>query len=42
LLAPSQSVSNKRLHQFVNHKKKLSLRHPLTTFGSFSFFQASF
>ena len=25
----------------MNHKKKLSLRHPLPTFGSFSFFQAS-
>ena len=38
---PSQSVSHKRFHQCVNHKKKLSLRHPLPTFGSFSFFQAS-
>ena len=41
LLTPSQSVSHKRFHQCVNHKKKLSLRHPLPTFGSFSFFQAS-
>ena len=41
LLAPSQSVSHKRFHQCVNHKKKLSLRHPLPTVGSFSFFQAS-
>ena len=37
----SQSVSHKRFHQCVNHKKKLSLRHPLPSFGSFSFFQAS-
>ena len=37
----SQSVSNKRFHQCSNHKKKLSLRHPLPTFGNFSFFQAS-
>ena len=41
LPTPSQSVSHKRFHQCVNHKKKLSLRHPLPTFGSFSFFQAS-
>ena len=41
LLTPSQSVSHKRFHQCVNHKKKLSLRHPLPTFGSFSFFKAS-
>jgi len=41
LPTPSQSVSHKRLHQCVNHKKKLSLRHLLPTFGSFSFFQAS-
>ena len=42
LPTPSQSVSHKRFHyQCVNHKKKLSLRHPLQTFGSFSFFQAS-
>ena len=41
LLTPSQSVSHKRFHKCVNHKKKLSLRHPLPTFGSFSFFQAS-
>jgi hypothetical protein len=38
---PSQSVSHKRFHQCVNHKKKLSLRHPLPTIGSFSFFQTS-
>ena len=38
LATPSQSVSHKRFHQCVNHKKKLSLRHPLPTFGSFSFF----
>ena len=25
----------------MNHKKKISLRHPLPSFGSFSFFQAS-
>ena len=37
----SQSVSHKGFHQYLNHKKKLSLRHPLPTFGSFSFFQAS-
>ena len=36
LLTPSQSVSHKRFHQCVNHKKKL--RHPLPTFCSFSFF----
>ena len=42
LLTPSQSVSHKRFHQCVNHKKKLSFRHLLPTFGSFSFFQASF
>ena len=41
LPTPSQSVSHKQFHQCVNHKKKLSLRHPLPTFGSFSFFQAS-
>ena len=41
LPTPSQSVSHKRLLQCVNHKKKLSLRHPLPTSGSFSFFQAS-
>ena len=41
LPTPSQSVSHKWFHQCVNHKKKLSLRHPLPTFGSFSFFQAS-
>ena len=41
LLTPSQSVSHKRFHQWVNHKKKISLRHPLPSFGSFSFFQAS-
>ena len=38
LPTPSQSVSHKRC---VNYKKKLSLRHPLPTFGIFSFFQAS-
>ena len=37
MLTPNQSVSQKRFHQWVNHKKKLSLRHPLPTFGSFSF-----
>ena len=41
LPTPSQSVSQKRFHQCVNHKKKLTLRHPSPTFGSFSFFQAS-
>ena len=41
LPTPSQSVSHKRFHQCVNHKKKLSLRHPLPTFVSFSFFQTS-
>ena len=41
LPTPSQSVSHKWFHQCVNHKKKLSLRHPLPTFGCFSFFQAS-
>ena len=41
LPTPSQSVSHKRFHQCVNHKKNLSLRHPLPAFGSFSFFQAS-
>jgi hypothetical protein len=41
LPTPSQSVSHKRFHQCLNHKKKLNLRHPLPTFGSFSFFQAS-
>ena len=41
LLTPSQSVSQKWFHQCVNHKKKQNLRHPLPTFGSFSFFQAS-
>ena len=38
---PSLSASHKRFHQCVNHKKNLNLRHPLPTFGSFSFFQAS-
>ena len=38
---PSQFVSHKGFHQCVNHKKKLTLRHPSPTFGSFSFFQAS-
>ena len=37
LSTPSQSVSQKRFHQCVNNKKKLSLRYPLPTFGSFSF-----
>ena len=41
LPTPSQSVSHKWFHQCVNNKKKLSLRHPLPTFCSFSFFQAS-
>ena len=41
LLTPSQSVLHKRFHQCVIHKKKLSLRHLLPTFGSFSFFQTS-
>ena len=41
LPTPSQSVSHKWFHHCMNHKKKLNLRHPLTTFGSFSFFQAS-
>ena len=41
LPTPSQSVSHKRFHQCVNHRKKLSLRHPSPTFVSFSFFQAS-
>ena len=41
LPTPSQSVSHKRFHQCVNHKKKLSLRHSLPNFGSFSFFQTS-
>ena len=40
-LTPSQSVSHKRVHQCVNQKKKLSLWHPLSTFGNFSFFQES-
>ena len=35
LPTPSQSVSHKQFHQCVNHKKKLSLRHLLPTFGSF-------
>ena len=41
LLTTSQSFSHKWFHQCIIHKKKLSLRHPLPTFGSFSFFQAS-
>ena len=41
LPTPSQPVSHKWFHQSVNHKKKLSLRHPLPTFGRFSFYQAS-
>ena len=41
LQTPSQFVSHKWFHQCVNHKKKLSLRHFLPTFGSFSFFQAT-
>ena len=41
LLTPSQSVSHKLFPQCVNHNKKPSLRHPLQTFGSFSFFQVS-
>ena len=40
LLTQSQSVSLKRFHQCVNHKKNLSLGYPLLTFGSFSFFHA--
>ena len=31
LPTPSQSVSHKRFHECVKHKKKLSLRHPLPT-----------
>ena len=41
LPTPSQSVSHKWFHQCVNLKKKQSLRHPLSMFGSFSFFQES-
>ena len=41
LPTPCQFVSHKRFHQCANHKKELSLRHLLTTFDSFSFFQAS-
>jgi hypothetical protein len=41
LTTPSQSVSHKQFHQCMNHKKKLCLRHPLPTFGSFSYFQVS-
>ena len=41
LLTLSQSVSQKQFRQCVNHKKKPSFRHPLPTFGSFTFFQAS-
>ena len=41
LPTPSQSVLHKGFHQWMNHEKKLSLRHFLPTFGSFSFFQAS-
>ena len=41
LPTPSQSVSHKQFLQCVNHKKKLTLRHPSPTFGSFSFSQAS-
>ena len=40
LRTPSQSVSHKQFHHCVNHKKKLSLRHPLPTFGISSFCQA--
>jgi hypothetical protein len=42
LLTPSHFVSQIRFHQCGNHKKKLSLRHCLPTFGNFSFCQASF
>ena len=38
---PSQSVSHKWFYQCVNHRKNLSLMHPLPAFGSFRFFQAS-
>ena len=41
LPTPSQSVSHKWFHQCVNSKKKINLRHPLPTFGSFSFLQGS-
>jgi hypothetical protein len=41
LPTPSHSVSHKWFNECVNHKNKLSLRHPLPTFGSFNFFQAS-
>ena len=41
LPTPSQSVSHKWFHQCVNYKEKISLRHPLPTFVTFSFFQAS-
>ena len=41
LPTPRQSVSHKRFHKCVNHRKKLSLRHPSPTFGSFRFFHAS-
>ena len=40
LPTPSQSVSHKRFHQCVDNKKKVILRDPFPTFGSFSFFQA--
>ena len=42
LPTPSQSVSLKWFHQCVNLKKKLSFRHPLPTFDSFSFFRHPF
>ena len=41
LQTPSQSVPQRWFHQCMNHGKKLSLKHPLPTFGNFSFFQAS-
>ena len=41
LPTPSTSVSHRRFHQCVNHENKLDLRHPLPSFGSFGFFQAS-
>ena len=38
LLAINQSVSHRRFYQCVNPKKKLSMRHPLSNFGTFSYF----
>ena len=41
LANPRPICFTQMIHQCVNHKKRLSLRYPLTNFSNFSFFQTS-